>query len=135
MILKWNWLVDTIGKGEEDEDEEEKRIVGRNFFFEFFCILFFEFFFVAAVVPEIFEKKNSPCFPIEPEIVLQSGNILHNIQNTSNQPNGKTNAKMLENAVKFESTVISVDFDEVDPEEVEILHDKSNMNEEKILVF
>ena len=32
MILKWNWLVDTIGKGEEDEDEEEKRIVGRNFF-------------------------------------------------------------------------------------------------------
>ena len=82
----------------------------------------------------ILKKKLTPP-SIEPEIVLQSGNILHNIQNTSNQPNGKTNAKMLENAVKFESTVISVDFDEVDPEEVEILHDKSNMNEEKILVF
>jgi len=100
------------------------------FFFEFF----FEFF-CRCCCPSDFEKKNSPRFPIEPEIVLQSGNILHNIQNTSNQPNGKTNAKMLENAVKFESTVISVDFDEVDPEEVEILHDKSNMNEEKILVF
>ena len=92
-------------------------------------------FFVAAVVPVICSEKKLTPPSIEPEIVLQSGNILHNIQNTSNQPNGKTNAKMLENAVKFESTVISVDFDEVDPEEVEILHDKSNMNEEKILVF
>merc|ERR1712226_1778845 len=71
------------------------------------------------------------CFPelvnlrrhIEPEIVLQAGNIISNIQKNTT----KISPEEFHKTSLLENTLISVDFDEINPEDVELIHDKSNM--------
>ena len=62
---------------------------------------------------------------------MQAGNLIANIQNSSN----KKSVDQLEKTSHFENTLITVDFDNIDPEDVKLTHDKSNLDEEKVLVF
>ena len=80
--------------------------------------------------PELVNLRNH----IEPEIVLQSGNLIKNIHDFSESGGKKANAEALLKTNKLESTVIAIDFEGIDSEEVGLAFDKGMVNDEMELI-